>query len=115
MRRFNNLAVPGLGGVWFGKQIFLDLLGVAVAEYARTQGTSIQNIQVANAVEALACWLVYRSNGWRQDLRLRGYTKLKSKESFNFRRAAQRKFYAVHFEGEGPPSPIKRFFPSADR
>ncbi|WP_304009000.1 hypothetical protein [Desulfovibrio piger] len=44
MRRFNNLAVPGLGGVWFGKQIFLDLLGVAVAEYARTQGTSIQNI-----------------------------------------------------------------------
>ena len=29
VRRFNDLAVPGLGGVWFGKQIFLALLGVA--------------------------------------------------------------------------------------
>ena len=40
VRRFNDLAVPGLGGVWFGKQIFLALLGVAVAEYVRAWGNS---------------------------------------------------------------------------
>ncbi|WP_301966802.1 hypothetical protein [uncultured Desulfovibrio sp.] len=95
VRRFNDLAVPGLGGVWFGKQIFLALLGVAVAEYVRTQGKSVQNIQVANAVEALACWLAYRSNGWRQDPRLRGHTKLKGKDDFSFRRASQRNFYVT--------------------
>lgn len=95
VRRFNDLAVPGLGGVWFGKQIFLALLGVAVAEYVRTQGKSVQNIQVANAVEALACWLAYRSNDWSQDPRLRGYTKLKGKDDLSFRRASQRNFYVT--------------------
>lgn len=95
VRRFNDLAVPGLGGVWFGKQVFLALLGVAVAECVRSQGKSVQNIQVANAVEALACWLAYRSNGWRQDPRLRGYTKLKDKDRFSFRRASQRNFYVT--------------------
>lgn len=95
VRRFNDLAVPGLGGVWFGKQIFLALLGVAVAESVRTQGKSVQNIQVANAVEALACWLAYRSNDWSQDPRLRGYTKLKGKDDLSFRRASQRNFYVT--------------------
>ena len=35
VRNFNELAVPGLGGVWFAKQIFLALLGLAVAERVR--------------------------------------------------------------------------------
>jgi hypothetical protein len=34
VRRFNELAVPGIGGVWFGKQLFLATLGVKVAELA---------------------------------------------------------------------------------
>lgn len=32
VRLFNDLAVPGLGGVWYGKQLLLTTLGVAVAE-----------------------------------------------------------------------------------
>ncbi len=37
VRHFNELAVPGLGGVWFGKQLFLALLGIAVAERVRSR------------------------------------------------------------------------------
>jgi hypothetical protein len=41
VRRFNDLAVPGLGGVWYGKQLLLATLGVAVAEAARSQGVKV--------------------------------------------------------------------------
>lgn len=100
VRRFNDLAVPGLGGVWFGKQIFLALLGVAVAEYVRARGNSpairkISNIEVTNAVEALACWMAYRENGWTPDLRLRGITKLRGWHSITFQQARQPGFYVT--------------------
>ena len=42
VRAFNDLAVPGLGGVWFGKQLFLALLGIQVAQRARAGQTSYQ-------------------------------------------------------------------------
>jgi hypothetical protein len=64
---FNDLAVPGLGGVWFGKQLLLATLGVAIGERARNSGQRAQNIEVANAVEAQACWLALDSNGWKRD------------------------------------------------
>ncbi len=95
VRRFNDLAVPGLGGVWYGKQLLLATLGVAVAEAARSQGVKVQNIEVANAIEALACWLAFKSNGWSSDSRLRGNTKLQGKDDFSFRRVRQRNFYVA--------------------
>lgn len=76
VRAFNDRAVPGLGGVWFGKQLYLATLGVAVAQEARAQGKRVGNIEVANALEALACWLAYEENGWSTDPRLRGRTKM---------------------------------------
>lgn len=95
IRRFSDLAVPGIGGVWYGKQLLLAALGVAVAEAARSQGVRVQNIEVANAIEALACWLAFKSNGWSSDSRLRGNTKLQGKDDFSFRRARQRNFYVT--------------------
>lgn len=95
VRRFNDLAVPGLGGVWYGKQLLLATLGVAVAEDARSRGAKVQNIEVANAIEALACWLAFKSNGWTSDARLRGNTKLQGKAEFSFRQARQRNFYVT--------------------
>ena len=95
VRRFNDLAVPGLGGVWYGKQLLLATLGVAVAEAARSQGVKVQNIEVANAIEALACWLAFKSNGSSSDSRLRGNTKLQGKDNFSFRRVRQRNFYVT--------------------
>jgi hypothetical protein len=53
VRAFNDFAVPGMGGVWFGKQLMLSLLGVALA--GRPDGRSrVRNIEMANAIEALA-------------------------------------------------------------
>lgn len=95
VRHFNDLAVPGLGGVWYGKQLLLATLGVAVAEDARSRGAKIQNIEMANAIEALACWLAFRSNRWRSDARLRGNAKLQDKDDFSYRRVRQRNFYVT--------------------
>ena len=83
-RSFNDLAVPGLGGVWFGKQLLLATLGVAIAERVRNSGKRAQNIEVTNAVEALACWLALDSNGWKRDPRLRGALKLSGKKDLSF-------------------------------
>jgi hypothetical protein len=95
VRSFNDLAVPGLGGVWYCKQLMLAALGVAVTEEAQSRGARVQNIEVANAIEALACWLAFNSNGWRNDARLRGNTKLRGVVDFSFKRARQRNFYVT--------------------
>lgn len=95
VRHFNDLAVPGLGGVWYGKQLLLATLGVAVAEDARSNGAKVQNIEMANAIEALACWLAFKSNGWSSDSRLRGKAKLQGKDDFSFQRVCQRNFYVT--------------------
>lgn len=96
VRHFNDLAVPGLGGIWFGKQALLATLGVLVAEQARSNGVKVQNIEVANAIEALACWLAFNGNGWSSDPRLRGNTKLRgNSDDFSFARVRQRNFYVT--------------------
>jgi len=73
---YNEAAVPGLGGMWFIRQAALALLGIRVAEEAPHAGSKIE---VANAIEALACWIGYQERCWnRGDWRLRGPRKLKS-------------------------------------
>jgi hypothetical protein len=93
VRAFNNLAVPGLGGIWYAKQPILALLGVRVGELARAKGGTAANIQVANAIEALACRLAFQQNGWSQDARLRGRQKLRERTDFRFRSARSPSFY----------------------
>src|SRR5690554_38794 len=95
VRMFNERAVPGMGGVWFAKQLFLALLGVALAEDTRCRGKKISNIQAANAVEALACWLAFESNGWEGDPRLRGRQKLRGRKDIEFAKMHQRNFYVT--------------------
>ena len=74
VRQFNELAVPGLGGIWYAKQLVLPLLGIVVAEQARQQGQNVTNIQVANSIEAVGCLFAFLENKWQTDLRLRGNT-----------------------------------------
>jgi hypothetical protein len=95
VRAFNDLAVPGLGGVWFGKQLFLATLGVAVAEQVRNDGKPVQNIETANAIEALACWLALDHNEWKSAPRLRGATKLLGKRDLSFATVRKRGFYVT--------------------
>lgn len=94
VRDFNDRAVPGMGGVWFGKQLFLAVLGVAVADRLRGQG--FRNVAVGNAIEALACWSDFVGNGWRSDPRLVGSTKLKRSSKPTFERARTKSFYVTN-------------------
>ncbi len=76
VRQFNQLAVPGLGGMWFGKQLLIATLGVRLADLLREANPAIKPIGIANAVEALACWCAFESNAWQKDSRLRGRLKM---------------------------------------
>ncbi|MCY0854025.1 hypothetical protein [Cupriavidus sp. D39] len=95
VRSFNDLAVPGLGSVWFGKQLFLATLGVRIAQCAGEKGKHLTNIETANAVEALACWLAFDSNNWTRDPRMRGSTKMQGKTDLGFKALRQRSFYVT--------------------
>jgi hypothetical protein len=107
VRAFNDLAVPGLGGVWFGKQLLLATLGVAIAERLRNTGKRAQNIEVTNAVEALACWLALDSNGWKRDPRLRGALKLSGKEDRSFATVSKRSFYVTQPMRQATVQPLR--------
>jgi hypothetical protein len=95
VRRFNELAVPGTGGVWFGKQLLLAATGIHVAGLARAAGTPVSNVDCANAVEALGCWLGLHQRGWEQDRRLRGRGKLPREHGLDFRSVRKKSFYVV--------------------
>lgn len=95
VRRFNQLAVPGLGGVWFSKQIVLATLGVRIADRLRPTRAKVKAIEIANAVEALACWCAFRSNDWTSDPRLRGRQKLAGKHDLTFERLRRPRFYVT--------------------
>ncbi len=58
VRRYNDLAVPGLVGVWYGKQLLLATLGVAVdeAEWQSSDEFELLYAQHAGALQhGLAC------------------------------------------------------------
>jgi hypothetical protein len=95
VRKFNQLAVPGLGGVWFAKQLFLATLGVIVAERLRLVSRNVKTIEIANAVEALACWCAFQGNNWQRDGRLRGVQKLAGKTDLTFSKLRQPRFYVT--------------------
>ena len=107
VRAFNDLAVPGLGGVWFGKQLFLATLGVAIAQRVRDSGRRVQNIEVANAVEALACWLALTANGWTRDPRVRGATKMRDKTDLSFANMRRPGFYVTQPMRQATVQPVR--------
>lgn len=81
-RQFNERAVPGLAGVWFGKQLLLGTLGVLVADRAQALGLKVSKILVTNAVEALACWLALSGNTAQEPTgKVRGRTKLENRSA----------------------------------
>ncbi|WP_297576357.1 hypothetical protein [uncultured Deefgea sp.] len=95
VRYFNEQAVPGIGGVWFGKQLWYAVLGVALANKLKINNQKNSNIQCANAIEALSCWLALDHNGWKSDPRLRGATKLKNNKDLTFKKASKPSFYVT--------------------
>ena len=96
VRHFNEKAVPGMGTVWFGKQVLLAVLGVQVAQQARESGARVRNAEVTDAIEALACWLALQDNAGKRDLRLRGRVKLLGRTDWCFEKARQPTFYVTN-------------------
>lgn len=92
-RDFNERAVPGLGGVWFGRQLFLATLGLRVAERATARGSQAGKVAVANAVEALACWLAIKGGLRAGERRVRGTMLLAGKADLSFRSMSRPGFY----------------------
>jgi hypothetical protein len=95
VRFFNEQAVPGIGGVWYGKQLWHALLGIAVSNRLLAEGTKIPSIKCANAIEAFACWLAFDSNHWQSDPRLRGATKMRSAKNLSFKVVSNPHFYVT--------------------
>lgn len=92
VRQFNELAVPGVGSIWTGRQLLWPLLGIAAAAIARTS-MHVSNIEAANAVEALSCRMALASNGWHRDARIRGAQKLRGSENLSFSAMRRPGFY----------------------
>lgn len=95
VRFFNEQAVPGIGGVWYGKQLWHAILGVALASKVKASGQNMPNIKCANAIEALACWLALDGNKWQADSRLRGATKLRGASDLSFKAVSKPNFYVT--------------------
>ncbi|WP_148299309.1 hypothetical protein [Komagataeibacter kakiaceti] len=95
VRTFNELAVPGLGGVWFAKQIFLATLGVHLADRLRATRPDVRPIKIANTIEALACLCAFKNNKWAADARLRGLQKLPRDGKLTFSRLGLSRFYVT--------------------
>ncbi|OYZ89776.1 MAG: hypothetical protein B7X99_18770, partial [Rhizobiales bacterium 17-65-6] len=73
IRRFNDKAVPGMGGLWFAMPLIWSMLGIRVArKLERGPGP----IQSANAVEALAMKLALKDRDDKEFLRLKGRRNL---------------------------------------
>ncbi len=109
VRTFNDLAVPGFGGIWFGKQVFLATLGVAVAERLRNSDHRVTNIGVANAVEAIGCWLALDHRNWASDPRVRGATKMREKNDLSFAKVRKPNFYVTQPMRQATIQPLRAF------
>lgn len=95
VRFFNEQAVPGIGGVWYAKQLWNAILGVALASKLQANGQKMSNIKCANAIEALACWLALDGSKWQSDFRLRGATKLRYASDLSFKAVSKPGFYVT--------------------
>lgn len=100
VRTFHELAVPGLGSVWFARPLFLAALGIRLA-----RKTGLQNIEVGNAIEALACW---HARGDR-DPRVLGRRKLAhlSGQFVDYKTARRRGFYVTTPMRQGTLIPLR--------
>jgi hypothetical protein len=66
-----------------------------VAVRLRAEGHKVQNIEAANAIEALAYLLALSQNQWQRDARVRGALKLRGKNDLSFAAVRQRTFYVT--------------------
>lgn len=100
VRNFNELAVPGMGSVWFLRQLILPLIGIRLATEAREKEQKVTNLEVANSLEALGCLLAIKLTPDSADGRVRGRNKFQniSDDNLNqltFNKVRKKNFYVT--------------------
>lgn len=88
MRYYRELVVPGIGGVWYVRQISWALAGIALAGKS---ARAYQASQIANGIEALACklrWYDGKEEGIRGTRAFARY-----EEAWDFSDLSTRKYY----------------------
>ncbi|MCF6156157.1 MAG: hypothetical protein E3K36_13140 [Candidatus Brocadia sp.] len=87
IRYYRELVVPGIGGVWFVRQMSWAVAGIQLVQEINSFGP----VKIANAIEALACKLV-----WEQDQNqgVRGKRAFnKYRDARSFKEISQPKYY----------------------
>lgn len=104
VRKFNDLAVPGLGGLWFAKPMMWSLLGIRIGGE-----TGARPAQVANAIEALACWHALKAEAGERSNRIGGRTKLRGvgPKFAPYSKASRREFYVTVPMRQGMVQPLR--------
>jgi hypothetical protein len=91
VRYFNEAAFPGIGGVFFVRQLTWSALGLELAEKADEIP-----MRVAEAIEALACWIaLFRTNLYKESGRIQGKRKLDEERGFSYMVLRQRSNYVT--------------------
>jgi hypothetical protein len=104
VRTMNDLAVPGLGGLWFARPLVWSLIGIHLGHKVGRRPA-----EVANAVEALGCWHALRTPGVGRDGRIGGRTKLErhGADFVSYRQASRRDFYVTAPMRQGMVQPLR--------
>lgn len=77
----NDWAVPGLGGVFFVRQLTWSCIGIRLAGELDRPAMAAR---IAEGIEALASWIALRCTGYEKDDRVQGKRKLRSQDSLSF-------------------------------
>ena len=92
IRYYRELIVPGIGGVWFIRQLSWAVAGIRLAQEIHYH----KPVKIANAIEALACKLAWNKHpdGNPQGIRgKRAFDKYKDQDAWSFKELSQPKYY----------------------
>jgi hypothetical protein len=91
LRYYRELVAPGIGGVWFVRQLSWAVAGISLAETV-ISGRHHSASKIANAIEALACKLIWHKNNQEQGIRgKRAFVRYPS--AWSFQELSQQRYY----------------------
>ena len=102
VRHYNDRAVPGLGGLWYGMPVAWSLLGIFIAEELKKRP-----LPSANAVEALSMFGALEAGGNHIDRGL-GRRKLASRNDCSFGALSARGAYVTQPRRMGTVQPLEQ-------
>ncbi len=88
LRHYRELTVPGIGGVWFVRQLSWGVAGISLAkEY------SLKPAKVANAIEALACKMEWETSDDYNKKGVRAFNRDSEMAIWSFRELSDKANY----------------------